>query len=52
MFLESVQIVFCVEYFYIFVQFLNDVGYEFVCLVELKWLLLNCLCYDYWVEMN
>ena len=36
-FLEFVQIVSCVEYFCIFVQFLNDAGCEFVCLVELRW---------------
>ena len=40
-FLEFVQIVPCVEYFCIFVQFLNDAGSEFVCLVELRWRLLN-----------
>ena len=32
-FLESMQIIFCVEYFFIFVQFLNDAGFKFVCLV-------------------
>ena len=36
-FLEFVQIVSCVEYSCIFVQVLNDVGYEFVFLVELRW---------------
>ena len=36
-FWEFVQIVYCVEYFCIFVQFLNDTGCEFVCLVELRW---------------
>ena len=36
-FLEFVQIMSCVEYFCIFVQFLNYAGYEFVCLVELRW---------------
>ena len=36
-FLEFVQIVSCVEYSYIFVRVLNDAGYEFVCLVELRW---------------
>ena len=51
-FLKFVQLVTYVEYFCIFVQFLNDAGCEFVCLVELRWGLLNCLCYDDWVEMN
>ena len=36
-FLEFMQIVSCIEYFFIFVQFLNDAGCEFVCLVELRW---------------
>ena len=36
-FLDFVQIVFHDEYFCIFLQFLNDAGYEFVCLVELRW---------------
>ena len=45
-FMEFVQIVSNVEYFCIFVQFLNDVGCEFICLVELRWRLLNFLCYN------
>ena len=36
-FLEFLQIASCVEYFCIFVKFLNNEGYEFQCLVELKW---------------
>ena len=51
-FLEFVQIMPWVEYFCIFVQFLNDASCEFVCLVELRWRLLNCLCCDDYVEMN
>ena len=35
-FLEFMQIVSCVEYFCIFVQFLNDAGCEFACLVEIE----------------
>ena len=36
-FLDFVQIVSWLEYFCMFVQFLSDVGCEFVCLVDLRW---------------